>query len=64
MQQKALLNGYISAIASLGGTKEHPLNSKLSLILTDFAPNGNKQGIPLKEKQNILSSALNRPLKI
>lgn len=65
MQHKALLNGYISAVAgTIGATKEHPLNSKLSLILTDFAPNGNKQGIPLREKQNILTSALNRPLKI
>lgn len=42
----------------------HPLQTKLSLILTDFAPNGNKQGIPETEKQNIITSALHMPLKI
>lgn len=60
MQQKITVNGYIRAVAD----QNHPLQTKLSLIITDFEPNGNKQGIPLTEKQNIISSALHQPLKI
>lgn len=60
MQQKITVNGYIRAVAD----QAHPLQTKLSLILTDFMPNGNKQGIPETEKQNIINSALHQPLKI
>jgi hypothetical protein len=58
--QKITVNGYIRAVAD----QNHPLQTKLSLILTDFLPNGNKQGIPQTEKQNIIQSALHMPLKI
>ena len=60
MQQKVSVNGYIRAVAD----QDHPLQTKLSLIITDFLPNGNKQGIPETEKQNIIAYAKNMPLKI
>lgn len=56
----AKIKGYLKAVAD----HQHPLQTKLSLILTDFEPNGNLQGIPVKEKTNILTSALYMPLKI
>lgn len=60
MKNVVKVNGYIRAVAD----HQHPLQTKLSLILTDFSPNGNKQGIPLREKQNIISTAQHTPLKI
>lgn len=54
------VNGYIRATAD----QQHPLQTKLQLILTDFMPNGNKQGIPQTEKHNIIQSALYTPIKI
>jgi len=59
-KNKVIVNGYIRAVADVS----HPLQTKLSLILTDFLPNGNKQGIPETEKQNILATAMNQPIKI
>lgn len=60
-QSKSIrVNGYMRAVAD----SDHPLQTKLSLILTDFHPNGNKQGIPITEKLNILTSAKYQPLKI
>lgn len=61
MQQKISVNGYIRAVAD---QTQNPLQTKLSLIITDFLPNGNKQGIPPTEKQNIINTGLNQPLKI
>jgi len=60
MPESILVNGYIRAVAD----QTHPLQTRLELILTDFEPNGNKQAIPVSEKQNIINSALNMPLKI
>lgn len=60
MTQVAKVNGYIRAVAD----QSHPLQTKLSLILTDFEPNGNRQGIPRSEKENILRTAQFMPLKI
>ncbi len=59
-QNKALMRGFIRAIADT----KHPLQTSLSIILTDFEPNGNKQAIPRAEAENILKSAINAPLKI
>lgn len=56
----AKVHGYIKASAE----QSHPLQTKLTLILTDFDPNGNKQGVPLSEKDNIIKSALYTPIKI
>ena len=59
-QQIAHMHGFIRAVAD----QSHPLQTKLSLIITDFEPNGNKQGIPLSEASNILQTAISSPLKI
>lgn len=42
----------------------NPLLRKIELILTDFEPNANNEGIPVEEKQNIIKTALNMPIKI
>lgn len=42
----------------------NPLQTRVSLVFTDFEPNVNKQAVPLSEKENIIRSALNMPLKI
>jgi hypothetical protein len=60
--QKATVNGYLKTSATI--TPGNPLHTQLSLILTDFNPNANDQGIPLNEKDNIIRSALYSPLKI
>ncbi len=54
------MHGFIRAVAD----QAHPLQTRLSLILTDFAPNNNKQAVPKAEAQNILRTANNSPLKI
>jgi hypothetical protein len=54
------MQGFIRAVAD----QSHPLQTKLSLIITDFEPNGNKQGVPLSEAENILKTAVASPLKI
>lgn len=61
-QQTTTVHGYIRTTAET--SSNHPLQTQLSLILTDFEPNGNKQGVPVSEKDNILRSALNQPIKI
>jgi hypothetical protein len=58
--QKAHVSGYIRATAD----KTHPLQTRLSLIITDFEPNSNKQGIPKSEADNIMRYAISSPLKI
>lgn len=60
MEKKAQIHGWIRAIAD----STHPLQTRLSLILTDFAPNKNNQGIPESEQDNIIRTAINTPLKI
>jgi hypothetical protein len=42
----------------------NPLLRKIELILTDFEPNANNEGIPVEEKDNIIKTALNMPIKI
>lgn len=61
-QQKAAarMHGFIRAVAD----QAHPLQTKLSLILTDFEPNRNKQAVPKTEASNIIRYAVNSPLKI
>lgn len=56
----ALIKGYIRAVSD----SNNPTQTRLSLILTDFEPNRNKQAIPRSEAENILLTALNTPLKI
>lgn len=42
----------------------HPLQTQIDLVLTPFTKNKNKQGIPLEEANNFISTALNQPFKI
>lgn len=60
MTQQAQMNGFIRAVAE----QSHPFQTKLSLIITDFEPNRNKQGIPQAEAEHIIQSAINAPIKI
>lgn len=62
MSKTALLNSKISFAEQ--SPQDHALQSKLSIILTDFEPNGNKQGIPKSEIDNIIRTALYQPIKI
>lgn len=59
MKASATMTGFMQTMAS-----SHPLQTRLSLILTDFEPNSNKQGIPKTEAENIIRTALYTPLKI
>lgn len=61
-QQKTAthMHGFIRAVAD----QAHPLQTRLSLIITDFEPNRNRQAIPRAEAENILRTAANSPLKI
>lgn len=60
MHKTTKLTGFVKTVAE----HDNPLQTKLSLILTDFEPNANNQAIPLKEKEQIIRSARNAPLKI
>lgn len=57
--QSAVFTG--RAIAS---ATNHPLQRNLKFVFTDFEPNGNKQGVPQSEAQNVLTSSLYMPVKI
>ena len=59
MSKKYLSSGSISVAST-----DNPFQTKLSLILTDFEPNGNGVGVPLSEADNIIATAENSPLKI
>jgi hypothetical protein len=56
----ASARGYIK----MAEQSSHPLMREVELILTDFEPNANKEGIPLEEAENIIKTAKNTPLKI
>lgn len=43
---------------------ENPFVKEVELILTDFEPNKNGEGIPRTEAENIIKTAVNTPLKI
>lgn len=60
---KALARGYIQSSSAVSESN-NPLQTRVGLILTDFEPNINNQAIPLREKANIMRSALNMPLRI
>lgn len=54
------MHGFIRAVAD----QAHPLQTRLSLILTDFEPNRNKQAVPRTEAEALIRTANNSPLKI
>ncbi len=45
-------------------TSDHPLQRKLTFVFTDYKPNGNNQGVPPSEANNVATSALYMPVKI
>jgi len=59
LKQSALFHGYVFSVA-----ETHPLQTKLTFILTDFEPNSNRQSIPKSEAENIINTARNMPIKI
>lgn len=63
MTNVARLEGYIKTSSDLA-VANNPLQSRVEVILTDFEPNLNKQGVPITEKARLMQSALNMPLKI
>jgi len=60
MTDKLLFQGVLKAVSSANNS----LRKELLFIFTDFEPNVNKQGIPKTEAENIMSSAVNMPIKI
>lgn len=57
---KTTFVGKVKAYAS----EQNPLRTIVEFVLTDFQPNKNKQRIPKSEAENIITSALNMPIKI
>ena len=55
---------YFSGTLKAYASNQNPLQTIVEFVLTDFRPNKNKQRIPKSESDNIVSSALNMPLKI
>lgn len=58
---KSTMRGSIKYVEA---AQDNPLQTKLRLILTDFEPNANKQGVPLSEADNIIRTAIHSPIKI
>lgn len=56
----ATFEGTLKAFAS----QTNPFQTHLELVLTDFAPNKNKQAVPKSEAESIIATAKNRPFKI
>jgi hypothetical protein len=44
--------------------EKHPYQTHLEIFITDFLPNANAEGVPESEKENIIRTARNTPLKI
>ena len=59
MSKVAQFSGYVFSVA-----EAHPLQTKITFVLTDFLPNSNRQSIPKSEAANILATAKNMPIKI
>jgi len=57
---KTTFDGMMVAVAN----EKHPLQSKLTFVFTDFAPNANKQGVPRSEAANICDTGLYMPVKV
>ena len=42
----------------------NPYQTQIEFVFTDFLPNKNRQGIPVEETDNIISSAVGMPIKV
>ena len=57
---KAQFTGLVKATSS---DKQHPLQSVVEFVFTDFKPNKNKQGVKAAEASNIMNTGLYMPVK-
>lgn len=66
MDLKKKINAQAASFLGLAVAEDtaHPLQKRLKFVFTDFQPNGNKQGVPTKEAQNVASTAMFMPVKI
>jgi hypothetical protein len=65
MTNLAEFTGYVHAVAAIENeTTPHPLQTRISFVLTDFEPNINKQAVPRSEAENIIATAKGMPIKI
>lgn len=60
----AKIVGSITKASYVTPTKNNPYTTKLLMVLTDFKPNANNEGVPKSEIENITRSALHMPIKI
>lgn len=63
-KKHSTVRGYIKTKAEDSIVKNNPLQTHVSLILTDFLPNKNRQAIPRSEAENLIRSSVNMPLMI
>lgn len=63
MSKTAEFNGYVYAVANVE-QEAHPLQTRISFVLTDFQPNVNKQAVPRSEAENVIATAKGMPVKI
>ena len=63
MTKTAEFNGYVYAVANVEQAA-HPLQTRISFVLTDFQPNVNKQAVPRSEAENVIATAKGMPVKI
>lgn len=63
-KKHSTVRGYIKTKAEDSVIKNNPLQTYVSLILTDFLPNKNRQAIPRSEAENLIRSSVNMPLMI
>ena len=63
MTKTAEFNGYVYAVANVEQAA-HPLQTRISFVLTDFQPNVNKQAVPRTEAENVIATAKGMPVKI
>jgi hypothetical protein len=64
MTQKAEFTGYVYAVANAESEEAHPLQTRISFVLTDFQPNSNRQAIPRSEADRVIATARGMPVKI
>lgn len=58
------IQGTFAGTLRVDAEYQHPLQTRLDLVLTPFTINANKQGIPETEADNFITTALNQPIKI
>lgn len=61
--EKALFNGSFVSFAEQQQAEQRT-SATMTFIFTDFRPNGNKQAVPKEERENLMASALYKPVKI